>query len=254
MKKSKDMMTYTAVIKYNGIYYLTHTLNAKKQFEFQKLDTEYDENFKMKNKKLRQLIGLQIQRETAFSNTEYNSENIYRAVSLYKIKAFQPQRIAVFCCDKLNETESKIHIPYCKAIQDECSDTTRSIMGWLKYSKVWAPCLMYFAYFLTFFASAWVPGKESISLDVVAFFFAVINYFLLLFEVSKTYKRIVAWRPSILQSIVHFDCLLEIAVLAISLLLAFACRNVMFDSGMLSRFSLSFIAFDAFIRLMRLDQ
>lgn len=258
MGNDRIQIKYNAVIKYNGVYYVPNTLDAKKKFDFQSFDIDLDDDFVTKNieknKELRRLIGKQIQEKTGFSNSQYTSQSIYRVVSLYKRKKFQPHRIAIFCCDRLEESRKQRYIPYCKSIQEQCSDEVNKVMKWLKGSKIWAPAIMYFLYFIAFFAFAWAPNGAIVDLDVVAFFFVVINYVLLAFKSTKMYSRVFLGKPRIVRSVVWSDCLLEMALFVLSLLVALLFKDIHFDEAVLSRLGLSFIFLDALIRLIQMDQ
>ena len=42
---TKDKMKYTAVIKYNGQYYVSHKLGSNKKFRFMPYETSHDDDF-----------------------------------------------------------------------------------------------------------------------------------------------------------------------------------------------------------------
>lgn len=76
-------MKYTAAIKYNGVYYVSHKLGSNRKFNFIPCETEYDANFKTSNIELRKRIAKKLLDKTSFKNTHYSHEDCYKSVSLY---------------------------------------------------------------------------------------------------------------------------------------------------------------------------
>lgn len=247
-------MKYTAVIKYNGIYYVSHKLGTSKKFKFMSYETDDDLNFKTSNVELRKRIAKELMEKSPFRNTYYTPENSHRAVSLYKTKFLNIKRVAIFVCDTLDDEDKSFNIPYCNAIKHECEDDTNKIAFFLKWIKVIAPLIMYIPYFLIFLYAAFQNGEATFDLDVMAFLGVVFNYIGSFTIGTKWFKKRIGNKFWYSTSKPYWECFTEFIIFLTSFGVAYFLRDIPVDTDRLAKFGLAFLFWDAMARLVRMEQ
>lgn len=251
---TKDKMKYTAVIKYNGQYYVSHKLGSNKKFRFMPYETSHDDDFTNDNIELRKRIAKQLTESSPFKNTYYTRNNCFMAVSLYKRKRLSTKRVAIFTCNELDLNNKSFNVPYCNALRSECEDDTNKIIGWLKLQKIFFPLIMYSLYCLMFLISALFGDESSVNLDLVGFLGIVINYIVRSTSRTKIYYRIVESKFQFISSKPYFDCLSEMFYFLVSFGIASFLGDVSIDSDMLAKLATACLFGDAMDRLIHLDQ
>lgn len=247
-------MRYTAVIKYNGVYYVSHKLGSNKKFNFIPCETEYDENFKTTNVGLRKRIAKEITDKTPFRNTHFSREDCYKAVSLYKKDFLEVKRVAIFVCDTLDENDKSFNIPYCEEIKHECEEDAVKIMCWLKWQKIIAPLIMYVPFFLIFLISGLFCKEAELNLDVIAFLGVIINYFISFIKGTKLFRKTIGSRFFYRISKPHIDCISEALVFLVSFAAAYLLQNISIDGNLLAGLGMACLFWDAMNRLIRMSQ
>ena len=254
MRLTKDKMKYTAVIKYNGQYYVSHKLGSNKKFRFMPYETSYDDDFSNDNVKLRKRIAKQLTESSPFKNTYYTSENCYKAVLLYRKRWLSIKRVAIFVCNELDISDKSFEIPYCSVLKHECEEDTNKIITWLKWQKIIPPLIMYFPYFLLFFISAFYSKETAVDLDLVGFLGIIINYIGGIVVKTKIYYQKIKSKFQFISSKPYFDCLSEMLIFIASFGIAYCLRDIPINQDMLTKLATAFLFWDAMARLVHMEQ
>lgn len=247
-------MKYAAVIKYNGVYYVSHKLGSNRKFNFIPCETEYDANFKTSNTELRKRIAKELLDKTSFKNTHYSHEDCYKAVSLYKKDFLEVKRVAIFACDTLDENDKSFNVPYCEEIKHECEDNANQIMRWLKWQKILAPLVMYIPFFLLFLVAALFRKEAKLDLDMIAFWGVMITHFSSYIRGTKLFKRTIGSAFFYRLSKPYLDCISEALIFFVSFGVAYLLKNASFNENLLSGFGMACLFWDAMVRLIRMNQ
>lgn len=246
--------TYLAVIKHNDQYYLTRALSIGAQFSFSEHTVQTGGLFKNSNKKLREEIAKQIQSETPFRNTDNTGKHLCRSVSLRRRFFFKKAKIAFFISNHIVEEQSSVSLPYCSAIKQHCTQDSCSLMKKLKCGRILLPIIVNIIYGLGFFVAAQIPFESTFNFDLVAFFYVLSNYALLIFKAIRPLKKSKMYRYFLyVENYLSINGLGTFFVFFIALVLTFAWQpNI--DSQTLSLWGISFIFVDAICALIQRDQ